>query len=159
MMRSFFTLCCSVALASALRVAPSALRVVPCVRVLFASTPRPDPRLGLVTMAEEDDELEERFGSSTEAAEGLELMQQFNSRLDAEGGANMFKLKTTASNVGESVTDSANQAKRVGEDAVAKVEGAFNGLTTQQRNIATIILGLIAFQILISLIGNLFGDR
>ena len=116
---------------------------------------------GLIAMAEGDDDEKdlERFRSSTEAAEGLELMEQFNRRLDAEGGANMFKLKTTASNVGESVSDSANQAKRAGEDAAATIEGAFNGLTTQQRNIATIVLGLIAFQILISLIGNIFGQR
>ena len=43
--------------------------------------------------------------------------------------------------------------------SVGAATGFFNGLTMQQRNIATIVIGLILFQVLISTIGGLFGAR
>ena len=84
------------------------------------------------------------------------LMAEFNKRLDQEGGATMFKAKTAVSGVGETASDSAQKAKRVAEDAVDSATSWTNTLTEQQRKIGTIVLGLVAFNIVIGLISSAF---
>ncbi len=85
------------------------------------------------------------------------LMAEFNARLDREGGANLFKLKTGIGQVGETAKEGADKAKAAGEDLIGAAGAATRGLTEQQKNIGKIVLGLIAFQVVIGLIGSIFG--
>ena len=85
------------------------------------------------------------------------LMAEFNARLDQEGGANLLKLKTGVGQVGETAKEGADRAKAASEDLIDAAGAATRGLTEQQKNIGKIVLGLIAFQIVIGLIGSIFG--
>jgi hypothetical protein len=82
------------------------------------------------------------------------LMAEFNKKLDDEGGATMFKLKTGASQASESAGEAASKVTRAGEDLKDTADGWVAGLTEQQRKIGTIVLGLIAFNLLISTLMN-----
>ena len=85
------------------------------------------------------------------------LAAAFQERLDAEGGAQMFKLKSNANQLGDSAKDAARQAQSAAADVGDSARGLVSGLTEQQKNVAKIIGGLIAFQLLIGFIGSLFS--
>ena len=160
-------------LASALRVAPlpraSSLRAAPL--------PRATCRMDLVdqrppedeppdeTPAERKQRLEELGRKVAAEASYLDtapiddggLMAEFNSRLDKEGGATIFKAKTSVSALGEGAKDTAQAAKDKALDLADAAGGLTSGLSEQQKNIGKIVLGLIAFQILIGAIGSAFG--
>ena len=58
---------------------------------------------------------------------------------------------------GESAKETADGVKRAGQDVASTATGALSRLTTQQKNIAKIVGGLILFNIVIQLIGGIFG--
>ena len=84
------------------------------------------------------------------------LMAEFNQRLEAEGGATNFKIKSQVNDVKKGAQETAQKVQYAGEDAVDAVGGLFGKLNPQQQNIAKIVLGLIAFQILIGTISSAF---
>ena len=85
------------------------------------------------------------------------LMAEFNARLDQEGGANLFKMKTQAAAVSEGANDAAKAAKDKAEDLANAAGNLTSGLTEQQKNIGKIILGLIAFNLLIQALASAFS--
>lgn len=151
--------------------AASALHTAPCAPALRAASRRARPVASVVDDRPGEDDPEERsrlealgrkaaeealaLDSASEGDGGL--MAEFNSRIDKEGGANMFKLKTGASQIGESANEVGNKAKFAAEDLADSAGGLVSGLSEQQKNIGKIILGLIAFQLVIGLIGSAFS--
>ena len=95
---------------------------------------------------------EAAFLDATGADDGLAA--EFAKRLEQEGGATTFKIKSSANAAKEGVAEGASKAKAVGEDALDAVGSVASGLTEQQKNIAKIVFGLIAFQILIGVISS-----
>ena len=85
------------------------------------------------------------------------LMAEFNKRLDSEGGATVFKAKTAASAAGESANEAAGAVKNKALDAADAAGCLVSGLSEQQKNIGKILLGIVAFNILIGLIGSAFS--
>lgn len=85
-----------------------------------------------------------------------DLSAAFNARLAAEGGRSAFRLKTDAAAATEGATAAARKAKDALLDAKDGLSGMTNGLTKQQQNIAKIVLGLIAFQVVIGIISSSF---
>ena len=100
---------------------------------------------------------DEQAFMDTAASDDDGLMQEFNARLNDEGGANLFKLKTEAQAVGEGAKDVANAAQGKVQDVANVAGGLVSGLNEQQKNVAKIILGLIAFQIFIGFIASAFS--
>mmetsp|Transcript_34728 Transcript_34728/g.103507 ORF Transcript_34728/g.103507 Transcript_34728/m.103507 type:complete len:159 (-) Transcript_34728:612-1088(-) len=82
------------------------------------------------------------------------LMAEFNKRVESEGGATAFKAKIAVSDAKSTVTSTAAGAKRAGEEAVDAVSSLGDRLTEQQRKIATIVFGLIGFQIFIQILSS-----
>ena len=153
-------------------VATAALRAPAVATRVPAAGPR--PRARRVAMTEEPpDETEaerrarlEELGRQAAAeaafldsapASGDDLMAEFNKRLDDEGGATVFKAKVALNEAGESAKETADGVKRAGQDVASTATGALSRLTTQQKNIAKIVGGLILFNIVIQLIGGIFG--
>lgn len=68
----------------------------------------------------------------------------------------MFKVKSSVSGIGDSATDTAKKAQRAGEDAIDAASSWTNRLTEQQRKIGTIVLGIVAFNVVISAIASAF---
>ena len=100
-------------------------------------------------------EAAEELTTLDSAADDGGLMAEFNARLNQEGGANVFKLKTGAA----AVTETANEAAQAAKDKAAGIADAASsvtsGLNEQQKNVGKIILGIIAFNLLIGAIGLL----
>lgn len=158
------TLC---ACTSALRVAPCARRAVPVRARLVASAVDERPRDAgdpEETPEERTARLEALGRAAAAEASALDsaaddggLMAEFNARLDQEGGANLFKLKTSVTPVTDAAQDAQRKAKRAADDLAYKAGGVTSGLTEQQKNIGKIIVGLILFQVLIGAIGSAFS--
>lgn len=81
-----------------------------------------------------------------------DLMKEFNAKIASEGGANMIKIKAGISDVGDTAKVTAFKAKQAGQNVADTGTGFIQGLSTQQRNIATIVFGLIAFNVVIGLV-------
>jgi len=81
-----------------------------------------------------------------------DLMKEFNAKIASEGGANMIKIKAGISDVGDTAKVTAFKAKQAGQNVADTGAGFIQGLSTQQRNIATIVFGLIAFNVVIGLV-------
>ena len=84
------------------------------------------------------------------------LMAEFNARIDAEGGKTNFLIKSQVNEAKKGAQETAQKVQYAGEDAVDAVGGLFGKLNPQQQNIAKIVAGLIAFQILIGTISSAF---
>ena len=95
---------------------------------------------------------EAAFLDSSPADDGL--MAEFNARLESEGGKEVFKIKQSVAEASDVAKEGADKIKGVAEGAADAAGGLLSRLTPQQRNIATIILGLIGFQLLIGSIGS-----
>merc|ERR1719506_75594 len=80
------------------------------------------------------------------------LMAEFQARIDAEGGTTAFKVKSGMNSVKEEASETARRAQNAGADLVNKLPSP--NLTEQQQNVGKVILGLIAFQVLIGFISN-----
>eukprot|EP00746_Dinoflagellata_sp_MGD_P127629 gnl/MRDRNA2_/MRDRNA2_62155_c0_seq1.p1 gnl/MRDRNA2_/MRDRNA2_62155_c0~~gnl/MRDRNA2_/MRDRNA2_62155_c0_seq1.p1 ORF type:complete len:316 (+),score=58.12 gnl/MRDRNA2_/MRDRNA2_62155_c0_seq1:66-1013(+) len=94
------------------------------------------------------------------------LAAAFKKRLDQEGGAEMLKLKTGVADVRDAATSSARKAQRVVTEKVVNpadraVEPAKNflgnwwgRLDNNQRTIAKVIGGIIAFRLVLDAVGG-----
>lgn len=91
------------------------------------------------------------------AGEDGGLSAEFNARLAKEGGANVFKVKSSMNQAVDSLQDGAQKARGAVDDLSYQAGSVTRGLTEQQKNIAKIVVGLIAFNIAIGLIGSAFG--
>ena len=150
-----------------------ALSAATALRVPYRAAPAravAPTRLGAATSLTEDNETPEERRQRLEAlgrqaaedaayldsgpADDGGLMAEFNARLDKEGGAEMFKLKTEVTRVGEEARAVTRKATAAGEDVVDAVAGVFSGLTEQQKTVGKIILGLIALQVFLSVLGG-----
>merc|ERR1719157_514401 len=80
------------------------------------------------------------------------LMAEFQARIDAEGGATAFKVKSSMNQVKEQASETAGKAQDAGASLVDKLPSP--QLTKQQQDIGKVILGLIAFQVLIGFISS-----
>jgi hypothetical protein len=88
-----------------------------------------------------------------------ELAMEFNKRLQQEGGPTIFKVKSSINDVRDAAKTSARKVTAIGEDVADAAGSLTSRLTEQQKNIAKIILALIAFQIAIQTIAGVFGSR
>lgn len=89
----------------------------------------------------------------------LDLAKEFNKRLEMEGGPTAFKVRSNINDVRDAAKTSARKVTAIGEDVADAAGSLTSRLTEQQKNIAKIILALIAFQIAIQTIAGVFGSR
>lgn len=82
------------------------------------------------------------------------LSAAFKARLDAEGGANAFKIKSSANAAKEEAANAARLVKEKGDDLLDAASGLTRGINENQKRVLLIIAGLFAFQILIGFIGS-----
>jgi hypothetical protein len=160
-MRLLAVLLASTTLCSAIRFAHIAPRAAVRSTPLIASATAEPPDDG-ETEEQRKQRLEALGRQAAEELQALDsasmddggLMAEFNARLDKEGGANLFKLKTGASAATESATDAAQAAKNKAADLADATRGLTRSLTEQQKNIGKIVLGLIAFNLLIQALAS-----
>ena len=98
-----------------------------------------------------------RLAELDSAADDGGLSAAFQARLDAEGGANAFKIKSSANAAKEEAANAARVVKNKGDDLLDAASGLTSGINENQKRVLLIIFGLFAFQIVIGFIGSAFS--